>query len=158
MKRYLLLALPAFFACTVHIKHGENTDEKEIRKINDDYTSAWLKGDEKGVLSLFEEGARIQPSSLCPIDSLPNIKAFWFPADGSVTTIDRFTNDISYLKIDSSIAYATHESILDWSYQKDTSRMKVAQKGIATTLYRKQPDGHWKIWRQMWSDIYAHRR
>ena len=137
---------------------ASNTADKElIRNLQKEYVSQWLKGNEEGVLSLFTQEARIQPSSLCPIDSLKNIRNFWFPKDGSHTIIDHFDIQPLNIYIDRDTAVSTGISTLDWRYEKDTVKFKVSQKGIETTVYKRQKDNSWKVWRQMWTDLYANK-
>ena len=130
-------------------------DKKEIKRMHRQYVDSWLKGDENGVLSLFAEDARIQPGSLDPIDSIGNIKKFWFPHDGSTTLILKFDTDVFCTKIDGDYAITTQKSFLDWTYNDDSTHMAVEQAGYAMTVYRRQSDGGWKIWRQKWSDVYS---
>lgn len=136
----------------------ERSDEDQIRMINEAYLSSWLKNDESGVLNLFMEDARISPNSLAPIDSLHNMKQFWFPNDGSTTTIHQFDAAELSLKIDGDIAYATQRTILDWSYVKGEFKMGQTQKGIDTSVYKRQSDGTWKIWRKSWIDYEVSKR
>jgi hypothetical protein len=60
-------------------------DSAAIRQILHQYAEAWLRNDEAGLLSLFEEAARISPSGLCSMDSLHRLRNFWFPKDGSIS-------------------------------------------------------------------------
>lgn len=48
-----------------------------------------------------------------------------------------------------------HESNINWNYEKDTTKFGMIQTGINTTIYRRQKDMKWKIWRSMWTDIFA---
>src|SRR4029077_17095999 len=140
-----LIAVLIIFSMSCHDKGAssksdmnKNPDEASIRNLQKEYVSQWLKGSEEGVLSLFLEGARIQPSSLCPIDSLKNIQNFWFPKDGSHTIIDHFDIQPFFIYIDGDTAVSTGISLLDWRYEKDTVKFKVSQKGIETIVYRRQ--------------------
>lgn len=130
-------------------------DESLIRQIHSDYVEGWLEMDQEKIMGLLENNARIQPNSLKPIEGKNNIENFWFPKDNSKTVINDYKTEILSLKVLDTLAYTTHNSILDWSYQKDTIAFGMLQKAINTTVYRKQNDGTWKIWRSMWTDIYA---
>jgi len=117
----------------VGFEFGEITkDEKAIRKIHQDYVDGWKTGNEKLIMSLFEDNAMIQPNTLNPISGKENISSFWFPKDGAITT---------------------HSGLLDWNYQNGEMNPGRIQKRFNTTIYRKQDDGQWKIWRSMWTDI-----
>ncbi len=135
-----------------------NTDELEIRKIHSEYVNGWLKTDEEGIMELLEENSRIQPNTLKPIEGKSEIRKFWFPKDSSKTIINDYTTEIISLNIIDSIAVSTHKSLLDWTYKKDSISFGMLQKGINTTIYRKQLDNSWKIWRSMWTDIYVERK
>lgn len=130
-------------------------DELALKTLNQSYLQEWRSGNETGVLALFEEDARISPSSLCPIDSLDNMRQFWFPNDSSITTIHRFEASELSLEVLDTLGYSTQKTKLEWSYRKDDFRMGRYQEGIETTIFRKQKDGSWKIWRKMWQDVFV---
>jgi ketosteroid isomerase-like protein len=132
---------------------GQSSPEKnELTQLHQNYVDAWLANDKKGVLSLFMDDSRLQPSSLCPVKGIKNIEEFWFPNDSSITTIKRFETELLNISIRDTLAFATHTIFLDWSYKKDTVSMNVEQRGVSTSVYRKRKD-EWKIWRQMWTDL-----
>ncbi len=134
-----------------------NAEEAKILKVHNDYVNGWLDMDEKKIMALLESNARIQPNTLKPIEGKPNIRQFWFPKDSSKTVINDYKTEIISLNIKDTLAISTHSSVLDWTYEKDTMSFGLLQKGINTTIYRKQKDKSWKIWRSMWTDIYAER-
>lgn len=128
-------------------------DEIQIRQLHSDYVDGWMNNNEKQIMDLLEENAQIQPNSLTPIVGKEQINTFWFPKDGSSTRINIFDTEILNLQLLDSLALTTHSSLLDWTYTKDTLQFGRIQKGFNTTVYRKQMDGSWKIWRSMWTDI-----
>jgi uncharacterized protein (TIGR02246 family) len=128
------------------------SDEALIRAVNRKYVNEWLKNNEQGVLSLFTDDATLAPSGMNPIKGKKEIKKFWFPADGSVTTIEKFTNDIQHVFIDGDIGETSQLDHLVWSYKKGATSMRKEQWGFATTVYKKQTNGEWKIIHQMWKD------
>ena len=129
------------------------TTEDTIRAIDQKYVNSWLVGDEEGVMGLFEENATINPNRLAPISGLDAIRQFWFPKDSSVTTIHNYTLVNLNISIDGSLAVSTSRSFLSWSYRKGTISMARDQSGYAMTVYRRQTDGQWKIWRRLWTDV-----
>ncbi len=150
----IILSFFSFLACqTENPPTQANPDEVTFRQLNKAYLQNWLESDEAGVLALFEADARISPSSLCPIDSIDNLKAFWFPNDGSKTTIHRFEAEELALKVLDTLGYSTQKTYLEWSYELGETKMGRKQEGIETTIFRKQADGSWKIWRKMWQDV-----
>ncbi|GAA4272655.1 hypothetical protein GCM10022258_19490 [Aquimarina gracilis] len=147
------------FGCTQNTKQEQtvtrNEDEKAIIDINQQYVEGWKNMNEEQILSLFEDNARIQPNSLKPIEKKENIRKFWFPKDSSITIIHDFKLELLSMTVQDTIAITTQDSFIDWSYQKDTLQLSMSQRGINTTVYRKQKDNSWKIWRKMWTDIYT---
>jgi ketosteroid isomerase-like protein len=128
-------------------------DALTIHSMQQQYAQAWLKNEENTILSMFETGARIAPGGMCPVDSIQNIQKFWFPVDGSRTQIHRFEIETIHLNIHKDIAVSTQTTLLDWSYNNGKIKMARLQNGITTTIYRRQKDGQWKIWQQMWTEI-----
>ena len=135
-----------------------DADELEIRNIHSEYVNGWLKSDEEGIMQLLVEDSRIQPNTLKPIEGKSEIRKFWFPKDSSKTIINNYETEIVSLNILDTLAISTHESLLDWTYKKDSISFGMRQKGINTTIYRRQLDNSWKIWRSMWTDIYVERK
>ncbi len=150
--------------CKQHTEATEDTtliidnNKDAIHTIHDKYVNGWKNMSEEQIMSLFENNARIQPNSLKPIEGKEEIRSFWFPKDSSITTINTYETELLNLDIKDSLAITTHTTLLDWSYQKDTIQFGMIQKGISTTVYKKQQDTSWKIWRKMWTDIYSKRK
>lgn len=153
---FILIIIGSNFSCENQKHQAKNTSasiiEKNISSIQNDYVTGWKEMDEKKVLSLFEENARIQPNSLKPIEGKEELRNFWFPKDSSVTKINEFKTELLSINVLDTLVLASYKSYLDWSYEKGTYKLGMAQTGFTTTLYRKQTDNSWKIWRQMWTD------
>lgn len=154
----LMLAI-TFLGCKQDIKTDAidemSKEEATIRQLHADYVDGWINMDEQKVMGLLEEDAQIQPNRLKPIIGKENIRAFWFPNDSSKTVINEFKTEIISFKLIDTIAIATHSSVLDWDYRKDTTYLGMHQRGFNTTIYKKQANASWKIWRSMWTDIYV---
>jgi ketosteroid isomerase-like protein len=132
-----------------------NKDEIKIHQLHSDFVNGWKDMNEEKVMGLMEEESMIQPNRLSPIEGKEKIREFWFPDDGSITTINEFVTEMISVKIMDTIAVSTHHTLLlDWDYVKDSVSMGRIQKGFNTTIYRRQRDGSWKIWRSMWTDTY----
>lgn len=109
-------------------------------------------------MSLFEDAGSITPSGMKCLKGKDEIRRFWFPQDGSVTTIERFTNEIVYLKQSADVIVVTANSRLSWSYRLGETSLARDQEGFALTFLRRQADGSWKIWKQIWSDLWSRDR
>ena len=161
MRKLALVFTVLLISSCQYKKKEDNTNlenRNKILKIQKDYVDSWLQMDEQKVLFLFEDDARIQPNRLAPIEGKENMRAFWFPKDGSQTTINSYETELVGIDITDTIAISTQKSNLDWSYTKDTISFSMFQRGVGTTIYRKQKDSSWKIWRQMWTDVYSKKK
>lgn len=130
-------------------------DEAACRDVLKKYVTAWLKNDSTALLALFEEKARLAPNGMCPVNGLAEIRQFWFPNDSSTTVIHQFENEIVEISGDGDLAFCAHKTWLDWSYFKNDQKMGKEQRGWATVVFKKQPSGEWKIWRQTWTDVWS---
>ncbi|GAB5399250.1 MAG: hypothetical protein Aureis2KO_08350 [Aureisphaera sp.] len=162
MKKEFYRILTMFFviilvwSCKTEKKSDNpNPDQLKIEQLHSLYVNGWLENDEEKVMGLLEENARIQPNRLKPIEGKSEIRKFWFPKDSSKTIINDYQTEIINIKIMDTLAISTHTSLLDWTYRKDTVTFGMVQNGFNTTIYRKQSDNSWKIWRSMWTDIYS---
>lgn len=162
--RYNNLVILVLLACLISCcaeKEKEQTvsaEEVKIREVHSDYVESWLADDAEKIMGLLIEDARIQPNRLPPIEGKTEIEKFWFPNDSSSTVINAYETEILHIDVMDTLAVSTHKSMLDWTYQKDTIQFGMLQKGINTTLYRRQTDNSWKIWRSMWTDYHAERK
>jgi len=145
----LLLGLSSTFGQNV-----EN-DDTAIREIEKEYRAAWLSMDEARVMALFDSDVTIVPASVGPLHGLDAIRRFWFPKDSSRTTIHQFTHEILNVSVNSDIAQSSQKSFLSWSYEKGEIRIGRDQIGYAMTIYRRQEDRQWKIWRRLWTDVWS---
>ena len=159
MKVLVVILLVAIVGCTSNHENVKlSNDEIQIHNLHKNYVEGWKEMNEEKVMNLLEENSMIQPNKLTPIIGKENIRKFWFPKDSSITTINTFETEIIDLKLSDTIAIMTHESFLDWDYRKNTTSFGMVQKGINTTIYKRQNDQSWKIWRSMWTDILAEQK
>ena len=161
MKKLLLIIGIVLIGCT---SENQNTnkqikkDEVQIYKLHNDYIDGWKEMNEEKVMDLLEENSMIQPNRLTPIIGKENIREFWFPKDSSITLINKFNTEIISLNFRDSIAILIYESHLDWDYRKDSIDFGMIQKGINTTIFRRQNNMNWKMWRSMWTDIVVNQK
>jgi len=155
-KVLMAILLVAVLGCTSNNENPKlSHDEVQIHNLHQKYVEGWKEMNEEKVMGLLEENSMIQPNKLTPIIGKENIRKFWFPKDSSITTINTFETEIIDLTLRDTIAIMTHKSILDWDYKKGATSFGMTQTGINTTIYKRQIDETWKIWRSMWTDILA---
>jgi ketosteroid isomerase-like protein len=108
-------------------------DEEEILKIWSTYTEARVSGDAETWLGLWdEEGMRLPPGA-------PAVDFATF-APG---TAERFANPPSSMVINSEEIVVTD----DWAYSRGNFTVNDALEGKFLTIFRKQDDGSWRIFR-----------
>lgn len=145
----------AIFISFLGICQNKKADEVAVRAINEAYVKAWLANDEEKIMALFEENGSITPSGVGYFKGKAKMREFWFPKDSSVTIIEKFSNNIVNLVFKNDVIIATTNSLLSWNYKKADFKMAKDQEGYALTFYRRQKDGNWLIWKQVWSDLWA---
>ena len=153
-----LIILLSVIGCTSEspISSEQPSDDVvQLRALHELYVDGWLENNEEQVMNLLEDNAMIQPNKMNPIIGKENIRDFWFPKDSSITIINTFDTEVVHLQLKDTIAIMTHTSYLDWDYKLDTISFGMIQQGINTTVYLRQADNQWKIWRSMWTDISA---
>ena len=127
-------------------------DRIAIRNISDQYANSWVNNDTLGVMDLFSEDAVIFPSGLEPYRGHDAITGFWWPADGSRTTVHSYTIVIDEIYGCGDMAYSTENGSLSFSYVKDDFEITKQSRSYAITTYEKQ-NGTWRIVRRIWTDV-----
>jgi ketosteroid isomerase-like protein len=125
-------------------------DSSAIEVVRAAYVSAWLEDDTAGVLATLDTAAVLLPPGRLPVTGHSAIRAFWWPADGSRTTILAFDWTLDELDGTPDLAFTRGISRIDWRYQKDTIRSEQTTRNTNLTILARGGDGRWRIVRQMW--------
>ena len=83
------------------------------------------------------------------------IRAFWWPTDGSRSTISAFDWAIEEVVGTPELAFTRGVSTVAWRYEKDTVRMEQTTRSTTLTILVRGADGRWRILRQMWGPPLA---
>lgn len=147
-----IFAILAFLILVPPLDGGElltADDRKAIEAVLDEYVAVWLAGDADRVMrTLTPDAVLIPHHGLAPVSGEKAIRAWWWPPDAPVTTIDRF--EMTHVEIggSGSFAFARGTQALEWT----TGDKRSSNRGNHLTLLRKGPDGRWRITHQMWGD------
>lgn len=148
------LAFPLLFlACSSSSQPSDaltTADSVAIRGVQAAYVSAWLADDTAGVLATLSLDAVLLPPGQLPIAGHSTIRDYWWPRDGSTTTITGFDWTIAELGGQRGMAFMRGVSTVDWVYVKDTVHQTMTARSANLTLLRRQDDGRWTITHQMW--------
>ncbi len=149
----LLLSLGLVLAC------GEDAspelaltarDSTAIEAVRAAYVKAWLADDTSGVLATLDSGAVLLPPGRPPLEGEREIRAFWWPDDGSRTTITSFDWTLDEMVGTGELAFTRGISTIEWRYVKDTVRAEQTTRSPNLTILVRGADGRWRILRQMW--------
>lgn len=146
-------ALIIAFAAAIQAQSNLSAKDAEaIRSVQETYRAAWLKNDEKTILSLFTDDATLYPNGGKPVKGKPEVTKFWFAPSGTITTIKAFEIEIEDLRGDKNFAVLTGSNELQWtSEKKDKSELKrFVSKGYFISVYARR-DKEWKILSQFWN-------
>ena len=127
-------------------------DIEAIKQIEETYRTAWLKNDEKTILSLFADDAMLYPNGNAPVKGKDEMRKFWFAASDTVTTINTYETKIDEIYGEKNLAYVVGSNELRWSTEKKdkTELKRFASKGYFIGIYVKR-DRQWKILKQYWT-------
>jgi ketosteroid isomerase-like protein len=125
-------------------------DSSAIVQVQSSYVSAWLADDTAGVLATLDSAAVLIPPGRLPVTGHSAIRAFWWPDDGSHTTITDFAWTLDELRGRRDLAFTRGISRVAWNYEKDTVRSQQTVRNLNLTILTRGDDGKWRILRQMW--------
>ncbi|MEW6125836.1 MAG: nuclear transport factor 2 family protein [Acidobacteriota bacterium] len=127
-------------------------DVETIKGIEETYRAAWLKNDDKAILSLFTDDATLYPNGNASIKGKDAMYKFWFAPSDTVTTINTYETKIEDINGEGGFAYVAGTNELTWTTEKkDKSESKrFISKGYFLTVYVKH-NKQWKILKQFWS-------
>ena len=131
-------------------KAFSSTDERAIRQVDSLYVAAWLRDDTAAVLRTLAPDAVLMPAGQRPLTTPNEIRAFWWPADGSRTKILTFHRVIDEIAGDASFAWVRGTDTLTFTYDKGQTHSQLASRSMTLAVLRRQPDGSWRISRMMW--------
>jgi ketosteroid isomerase-like protein len=125
-------------------------DSSAIEAVRAAYVRAWLEDDTAAVLATLDSSAVLLPPGRLAVAGHDAIRAFWWPTDGSRTSITSFTWTVHELAGTPELAYIRGVSTVGWRYEKDTVRSEQSSRSVSLTILVPGADGQWRILRQMW--------
>ena len=79
-----------------------------------------------------------------------DIRSFWWPTNGSRTQILTFHRVIDEVAGDANLAWVRGTDTLTFTYDKGQTHSRLASRSMTLAVWRRQPDGSWRIGRMMW--------
>ena len=125
-------------------------DERAIRQVDSLYVAAWLRDDTAAVLRTLAPDAVLMPAGQRPLAAPNDVRAFWWPTDGSRTKILTFHRVIDEIGGEANLAWVRGTDTLTFTYDKGQTHSQLASRSMTLAVWRRQPDGSWRISRMMW--------
>ena len=144
------IALATLACTTVEPKALSSADERAIRQVDSVYVAAWLRDDTAAVLRTLAPDAVLMPAGQRPLATPNDIQAFWWPTDGSRTKILTFHRVIDEIGGEANLAWVRGTDTLTFTYDKGQTHSQLASRSMTLAVWRRQPDGSWRISRMMW--------
>jgi len=149
----LAVTLVLLFGCKEQAQREldlTSRDSSAIKAVQAEYVRAWLADDTLGVLATLDSEAVLLPPGRLPVKGHGEIRAYWWPQDGSRTTITAFDWTVDEVTGTPGLAFSRGISTVAWRYEKDTTRTEQTSRTTNLTILRRGADGRWRILRQMW--------
>jgi len=128
-------------------------DEEKIHALEQAYVDAWVRGDSAAVLATLSPDIVLMPGGSQPLIGLDAAREYWWPDDGSRTTITAYTSTILEIRGSASLAYVRGASALNFIYERDTVRIEQSSRSMSLTIVRKGAGNEWRIIRRMWAPL-----
>ena len=97
VRSLLTAALLAFVACAPS-DGFTNEDKVAVRALEEAYRTGWLTNDSAAVMATLAPGAVLMPAGVPPLVGDSAIRAYWWPSDGSQTTIHSYEITVEEVK------------------------------------------------------------
>lgn len=166
----LLCLVPLVTSCTVEVEDpGEESaapagslpgadfsagDEAAVRAAEEAYRAAWATNDSAAVMATLSTDAVLMPAGLEPIQGDSAIRAFWWPADGSSTTIESYEISVDEVQGSGDLAYLRGRGRLAFVYRSaDGEASELSSESVHLSVFRRGADGRWRIARRIWSPL-----
>jgi len=146
----LALIVSACTPPTPTAKQWTTDDERAIRAVDSTYVSAWLRDDTAAVMRTLASDVVLMPAGQHPLETPNAVQAFWWPTDGSHTRILTFQRTIDEITGESNVAWVRGTDTLTYAYEKGQKHSQLGSRSMTLAVWRRQPDGSWRISRMMW--------
>jgi ketosteroid isomerase-like protein len=152
--KYLLYMTIVFFLSSCAETHKHRSEIPQAKKVQDAYRQAWLAGDNSRVMESLSDSIILFPpgKNAQKVQGKEAVRRFWFSTTGDTTYPIRVYNitDQEVFGEDEFI-YFTGRSYLEFETKiRDTVQRRDTSRAEFISVYKKE-NGHWKIFRQMWS-------
>ena len=154
MRSLLLTTLIAISACAPTPMAFTADDDAAVRALEEAYRTGWLSNDSAAVMATLAPGAVLMPAGVPPLIGDSAIRHYWWPSDGSVTTIEGYEIEVEEVEGSGDMAYLRGRGSLAFTYQDAAGEVShLTSQAVHLSVARRVDDGAWWITRRSWSAI-----
>ena len=129
-------------------------DKAAVRALEEAYRNGWLANDSVAVMATLAPGAVMLPAGVQPLVGDSAIRRYWWPSDGSETTIESYTIAVAEVEGSGNLAYLRGRGSLEFTYRDAAGAVsRLTSEAVHLSLARRGADGTWRIARRAWSAI-----
>lgn len=124
-------------------------DMQAMRNAASAYAKAWLTNDADTVMATFVDEPVLSPSGLPYLEGQDEARAFWFPPDSPVATVNEF--DMKQIEASGSGDLGYVRGTFRLAFDYDGKHYE--NHGKFVTILRKGSEGVWRITHHVWDDF-----
>ncbi len=129
-----------------------STEERRaIEAAHAAYGAAWRANDRAAVLATLADDVVLMPSGMAPIEGRAAAQAFWWPDDGSSTTITAYRSTIEDVRGSGDVAVVRARSNMSFTWEKDGEVSEQTTSSMSLSVLERGDDGRWRITVRMWA-------
>ena len=153
--RTLLIAIVLVLAACVPARVSFTAaDDETVRELEEAYRMGWLASDSAAVLATLALDAILMPAGVQPVVGHSAIRNYWWPNNGSVTTIHSYEIVIDEVDGSGDLAYLRGKGSLEFTYQDSAGvATRLTSESAHLSVARRNEAGDWLIARRSWSAI-----
>jgi len=154
MRNPLTAAMIILAACSSADTGFSAEDEAAVSRLEESYRTGWLANDSAAVMATLAPRAVLMPAGVEPLVGSSAIRTYWWPEDGSQTTIDSYEIAVEEIGGSGDLAYLRGRGSLAFTYQDAAGQVsRLTSQAVHLSVARRGEDGKWLIIRRAWSAI-----
>lgn len=154
MRKSIVLMTAIFTGCAPGAGAFTAEDELAVLALEEAYRTAWLANDSTAVMAVLSPDAVLMPAGVQPLRGDTAIRRYWWPADGSETTITSYDVTIEEVEGSANLAFLRGSGDLEFTYRSpDGELSELTSHAVHLSVARRGADGEWQLIRRVWSAV-----